>query len=196
MTHFTKLVAAAMISATFGLTSAPVMAETPPDTLIQAWQLDDMISLDPAEVFEFTASEILGNSYQPLVGYDVNDVSDIFGVIAEKLGGVRRRQDLHLHHQAGHEVRLRQSDHRRRSGLFDPARRQAGQVARVHPDQFGLTADNVDQMVRQTGDMTFEFEMDKAYAPTLVLYCLTATVGFVVDKKLVAEPRGRRRFRL
>ncbi len=29
--------------------------------------------------------------------------------------------------------------------------------------------------------------MDKAYAPTLVLYCLTATVGFIVDKKLVME---------
>ena len=29
--------------------------------------------------------------------------------------------------------------------------------------------------------------MDKPYAPTLVLYCLTATVGFIVDKKLVME---------
>jgi len=42
-------------------------------------------------------------------------------------------------------------------------------------------------MIRQTGPMTFEFEMDKAYAPTLVLYCLTATVGFIVDKKLAME---------
>ena len=58
-------------------------AETPKDTLIQAWAIDDVISLDPAEVFEFTASEVLGNSYQPLVGYDVNDVSKIFGVIAD-----------------------------------------------------------------------------------------------------------------
>jgi peptide/nickel transport system substrate-binding protein len=40
-------------------------------------------------------------------------------------------------------------------------------------------------MVRKTGDMSFELEMDKAYAPTLLLYCLTATVGFIVDSKLV-----------
>ena len=42
-------------------------------------------------------------------------------------------------------------------------------------------------MVRKTGDMTFELEMDQAYAPTLLLYCLTATVGFIVDSKLVME---------
>ena len=53
--------------------------------------------------------------------------------------------------------------------------------------QFGLTPENVDDRVRQTGDMTFELEMDRAYAPTLLLYCLTATVGFVVDSALVQE---------
>ena len=83
MKHVSRLFASVAFSVSLGLTSAPVFAETPPDTLIQAWQIDDIISLDPAEVFEFTASEVLGNSYQPLVGYDVNDVSDIFGVIAE-----------------------------------------------------------------------------------------------------------------
>jgi peptide/nickel transport system substrate-binding protein len=78
-----KLFAAAAIAA-ISIGAAPqARAETPPDTLIQAWSIDDMISLDPAEVFEFTASEILGNSYQTLIGYDVENVSDIFGVVAE-----------------------------------------------------------------------------------------------------------------
>ena len=65
---------------------APVTAkaETPPDTLVQAWAIDDIITLDPAEVFEFSASEVLGNAYQGLIGYNVKDVSEIFGVIAEK----------------------------------------------------------------------------------------------------------------
>ncbi|SHE86093.1 peptide/nickel transport system substrate-binding protein [Loktanella atrilutea] len=187
MTHFTKLVAAAMISATFGLTSAPAIAETPPDTLIQAWQLDDMISIDPAEVFEFTASEILGNSYQPLVGYDVNDVSDIFGVIAEKWEVSEDGKTFTF---------TIKPDMKFASGNPITAADPVYSIQRaVKLDkspafiltQFGLSADNVDQMVRQTGDMTFELEMDKAYAPTLLLYCLTATVGFVVDKELVAS---------
>src|SRR5690554_5828697 len=78
-----KLIAAAVASAVLSITTTATVADTPPDTLIQAWQIDDIISLDPAEVFEFTASELLGNSYQPLVGYNINDVSDVFGVIAE-----------------------------------------------------------------------------------------------------------------
>ncbi|MCE8422266.1 ABC transporter substrate-binding protein, partial [Rhodovulum sulfidophilum] len=51
--------------------------------------------------------------------------------------------------------------------------------------QFGLTPDNVEEKIKQTGDYSFTFEMDKAYAPTFLLYCLTATVASVVDKDLV-----------
>jgi peptide/nickel transport system substrate-binding protein len=61
---------------------------------------------------------------------------------------------------------------------------QTRQIAGLHPHPVRLfNADNVDAMIRKTGDMTFEFEMDKPYAPTLVLYCLTATIGFIVDKR-------------
>src|SRR3546814_19489394 len=53
--------------------------------------------------------------------------------------------------------------------------------------QFGFSADNVAEKIRKTGDYEFVFEMDTAYAPTFVLYCLTSTVSSVVDKKLVLE---------
>ena len=79
----TKLIAAAA-AATISL-SAPTLAvaETPTDTFIQAWTIDDIISLDPAEVFEISTSEMLGNSYEPIISYDVKDVSKLFGVVAE-----------------------------------------------------------------------------------------------------------------
>ena len=84
MKHVQKFVAVALMCTAAALAPVTAKAETPADTLIQAWAIDDVISLDPAEVFEFTASEVLGNSYQGLIGYNVNDVSEIFGVIAEK----------------------------------------------------------------------------------------------------------------
>ncbi|MGY9049645.1 hypothetical protein P775_22240 [Puniceibacterium antarcticum] len=185
MKHFSKLVAAAMVTAALGVTTSSVKAETPPDTLIQAWQIDDIISLDPAEVFEFTASEIMGNSYQPLVGYDVNDVSDIFGVIAEKWEvsedgktfSFTIRPDLKF--ASGNPITAADPVYSLQRAV------KLDKSPAFILTQFGLSADNVDQKVRQTGDMTFELEMDKAYAPTLLLYCLTATVGFVVDKELV-----------
>ncbi|WP_299844282.1 ABC transporter substrate-binding protein [uncultured Jannaschia sp.] len=180
---------AAVAMAALGLATGPgaVRAETPPDTLIQAWAIDDVISLDPAEVFEFTASEVLGNSYQGLVGYDVDDVSDIFGVIAESWEVSEDgttftftiRPDLQF--ASGNPITAEDA-------VFTLQRAVKLDLSPAFIlTQFGLTADNVEEMVRQTGDMTFELEMDQAYAPTLLLYCLTATVGFVVDKQLVME---------
>jgi len=160
-------------------------AETPADTLIQAWAIDDIITLDPAEVFEFSASEVLGNSYQGLIGYNVNDVSDIFGVIAEKWEVSEDGKTF--------TFTLR-PDMKFASGNPITAEDAVYSLQRVIKldkspafilTQFGFNADNVDAMIRKTGDMTFEFEMEKPYAPTLVLYCLTATVGFIVDSELV-----------
>ena len=45
--------------------------------------IDDMISLDPAEVFEFSAAEIQAQIYDRLVTYPVDDVSKLEGLVAE-----------------------------------------------------------------------------------------------------------------
>ena len=178
---------ASAIAVAAALAAPAAWAETPPDTLIQAWSIDDVISLDPAEVFEFTASEVLGNSYQGLVTYDVDDVTDIQGEIAESWevseDGLTFtftiRPDLQF--ASGNPITA-----------ADPVYSiQRAVKLNLSPafilTQFGLTPENVDERVRQTGDMTFELEMDRAYAPTLLLYCMTATVGFVVDSALVQE---------
>ncbi|MDP4032952.1 MAG: ABC transporter substrate-binding protein [Pseudorhodobacter sp.] len=185
MKHHARLLAVATLAA-FSLVSSPgAKAETPADTLVQAWAIDDIISLDPAEVFEFTASELLGNSYQGLIGYDVNNVSDIFGVVAEswdisadgKTIAFKVREGLKF--ASGNPITA-----------ADPVY-SLQRVVKLDKSpafiitQFGFTPDNVDAMIRQTGDYSFEIEMDRPYAPTLVLYSLTATVGFIVDKELV-----------
>ncbi len=53
--------------------------------------------------------------------------------------------------------------------------------------QFGLTKDNVNEKAKAVDDTTFVFTVDKPYAPSFVLNCLTATVTAVVDKKLLEE---------
>lgn len=187
MSHISRFIAAAAVAALTAFTPPMALAETPKDTLIQAWSIDDVISLDPAEVFEFTASEILGNSYQPLVGYDVNDVSDIFGVIAEswevsadgKTFTFNIRPDMKF--ASGNPITAADAVYSLTRAV------KLDKSPAFILTQFGFNPENVDAMIRQTGDMTFEFEMDKPYAPTLVLYCLTATVGFIVDKALVAS---------
>ncbi len=185
MKHIQKFVAVALMCTAAAFAPVTANAETPADTLIQAWAIDDIITLDPAEVFEFSASEILGNAYQGLVGYNVNDVSEIFGVIAEK---------WEISEDGKTFTFTIRPDMKFASGNPITAEDAVYTLQRVIKldkspafilTQFGFNADNVDAMIRKTGDMTFEFKMDKPYAPTLVLYCLTATVGFIVDSELV-----------
>lgn len=183
----TKLMAAVAVTALCLFTPAIVTAETPADTFIQAWTLDDMISLDPAEVFEFSASEILGNSYEPIIGYDITDVSKIFGVVADTWTMSADGKTMSFTVKQGKKFA---------SGNDITAEDVVWSLVRaVKLDkspafilgQFGLTPDNVETMVKQTGDYSFDFTMDQAYAPTFLLYCLTATVAMVVDKDLVME---------
>jgi len=179
------IVAAATLSG--GLSTGALRAATPPDTLVQAWAIDDIISLDPAEIFEFTAAEIAGNSYDRLIGYDVKDVSKIHGIIAESWkvsdGGTaitfKVREDIRF--ASGNPLSAEDVVFSlQRAVILDKS-------PAFILTQFGFDADNVKDRIRQTGPYEFVFQMDKAYAPSFVLYCLTATVSSVVDKKLVLE---------
>jgi peptide/nickel transport system substrate-binding protein len=58
-------------------------AATPKDTLVMASQIDDIITLDPAEIFEFSGAEYAANTYDRMITFDVDNVSDISGGIAE-----------------------------------------------------------------------------------------------------------------
>lgn len=185
MKHVQKFVAVALMCTAAALAPVTAKAETPADTLIQAWSIDDVISLDPAEVFEFTASEVLGNAYQGLIGYNVKDVSEIFGVIAEKwevsADGKTFTFTIRpgMKFASGNPITAEDAVYSLQRAI------KLDKSPAFILTQFGFNADNVDAMIRKTGDMTFEFEMEKPYAPTLVLYCLTATVGFIVDSELV-----------
>mgnify|MGYP003577887965 CR=1 FL=1 len=80
--HFRLMLAGAAMSALIFAT-APAIAETPADTLVQAWAIDDIITMDPGEAFEISAGEITGNTYDMLVRLDVNDTANVVGGIAE-----------------------------------------------------------------------------------------------------------------
>src|SRR5689334_21648886 len=58
-------------------------AQTPPGVIVMAKQIDDIITLDPAESFEYTAQDIAGNVYQELVTTPNVDPSRLVGDLAE-----------------------------------------------------------------------------------------------------------------
>jgi ABC-type transport system substrate-binding protein len=62
---FTRRVLAAAVVSSLVLAAGitPAMAATPKDTLVLAFGFDDIITMDPAEAFELSAGEIMGNVY-------------------------------------------------------------------------------------------------------------------------------------
>ena len=80
---FTRRALAAAAAATLMTGALPLQAATPKDTLVVASAFDDIISLDPAEAFEISAGELMGNGYDRLIRYDVKDPSKLVADLAK-----------------------------------------------------------------------------------------------------------------
>ncbi len=160
-------------------------AGTPQDTLVMASKIDDIITLDPAEIFEFSGAEYAANTYDRLINYDVDNVSDIYGGIAESWSisedGMtyvfKIRQGITF--ASGNKLSADDVVYSlRRVILLDKS-------PAFILTQFGFTPDNVEQTIVKVDDATVKLVIDKPYAPTFFLYCLTSTAGSVVDMKEV-----------
>jgi len=178
------LLAGAALSA---LLVAPAFAVTPADTLVEGFAIDDIISMDPGEAFEFSTAEVTGNTYDLLVRLDLSDTSRVKGDLAESW----KISDDGLVYTFKLKPGLKFA-----SGNPITAADVAYSFERVVKldkspafiiEQFGLNGDNVAEKAKAVDDTTFQFTVDKAYAPSFVLNCLSATVGSVVDSKLVKE---------
>lgn len=183
-----KFLGVATIAVALGLTGASaVHGKTPADTLVLGWQFDDILSVDPAEVFEFSSAELMGNTYERLIDYDPKDVSKISGAIAEswtvsedgKTFTFKIREGRKF--ASGNPITAEDAVFSlQRAILLDKS-------PAFIIGQFGITKDNVKDTIKQTGPFEFTLTTDKSYAPTFVLYALTANVAMVVDKKLVMQ---------
>jgi peptide/nickel transport system substrate-binding protein len=163
----------------------PALAATPKDTLVIAWAIDDIITMDPAESFEISAGEIMGNTYDRLIRFDVSDPSKLLGDTAKtwtvQPDGKTYNFELKdgLKFASGNPLTAEDVVFSlQRAVLLD-------KTPAFILTQFGFGKDNVKEKIRQTGRLTLQIETDKAYAPTFVLNCLTANVAAIVDKKLV-----------
>jgi peptide/nickel transport system substrate-binding protein len=190
MTMFDKRLKLLTTSAMLALmvAAAPqAYAATPADTLVQAWAIDDIITLDPGEAFEISTAEVTANTYSKLVALDPADTSKIVSDIAESWDVSEDGLTYTFKLKPGLTFA---------SGNPITAEDVAFSFERVIKldkspafllTQFGLTGDNVVEKAKAADEATFVLTVDKPYAPSFVLNVLTATVASVVDKKVVME---------
>ena len=167
-------------------TALPVaLAATPKDTLVLALAFDDIITMDPAEAFEISTGEVMGNAYDRLIRFDVGDPSKLYGDVAKSwtvsTDGKTFSFELKpgLKFASGNPLTAEDvAFSLQRAVLLD-------KTPAFILTQFGLNKANVRDRVKATGPLTLTLETDKAYATTFVLNCLTANVASIVDKKLL-----------
>jgi peptide/nickel transport system substrate-binding protein len=163
----------------------PARAETPKGVAVIVRQIDDIVSFDPAESYEFTDNEVDANCYRRLVSPNLKDATKIDGDLAEQYS-VSSDGTTFIFHL-------------RKDVLFESGKPVTAhdcafslqRVVRLNKTpgfiitQFGFTPDNVEGLVRATDDHTLEMKLPQAQATSFVLYCLTANVGSIVDQATV-----------
>jgi peptide/nickel transport system substrate-binding protein len=174
----------AMSALFMGTAPAALFAETPADTLVVADAIDDIVSIDPHEAFEFSGVDLNNNLYDTLVELDPTQQGVLIPGLAESWSvaddGVTYTFKIRpgVTFSSGNPV------------TAEDAALSLRRVVKLNKTpafiltQFGFTPENVDQMITFEGD-TVTMKTDKPYAPTFVYNCLTAGVANIVDIKTV-----------
>ncbi|MGF1659211.1 MAG: ABC transporter substrate-binding protein [Rubrimonas sp.] len=159
-------------------------AETPPDTLVIADKIDDIVSIDPAEAFEFSGTDMLNNVYDTLVELDPTQPGVLVPGLAESWSvaedGVtytfRMRPGVTF--SSGNPVRAEDAAFSLQRVI------KLNKTPAFILTQFGFTPENVEERIRAEGD-TVVIVTGEPFAPTFVYNCLTAIVASIVDKEVV-----------
>jgi peptide/nickel transport system substrate-binding protein len=165
---------------------AQAETKTPPNVLVIAARIDDIVTLDPQESFEFSGGDIANNMYERLVKFDPRDLSKGYEPdIAEswevsgdgKVFTFKIRSGMKF--ASGNPVTAKDVEYTLRRAV---AMKKTPSFILT---QFGFNADNMDKTLVALDDSTFQLTTDKKYATSFVLNCLTATIGSIVDSELV-----------
>lgn len=167
------------------LSMSAAWAETPADTLVIAHQIDDIISLDPGQSFEFSGQDVVRNLYDRLVDFDPLDLKA--GIKPSLAQGWEVSED-------GKTITLTMRDgvtfHSGNPVRAEDAAWSLQRAVKLNKspafilNQFGFTAENVDERVSFDGNRVI-LQLDQPYAQSFVLNCLASEVGSVIDKETV-----------
>ena len=175
--------AAAITALMLGSAPAALFAATPADTLVIAEAIDDIVSLDPQEAYEFSGLDLINNTYDGLVEIDPATLTMMPGLaeswsVADDGVTYTIKMKAGITFASGNPVRAEDAAYSLQRAI------KLNKTPAFILNQFGWTADNVDTMVTASGD-TLTLKVDKPYAPTFLYNCLTAGIASVVDEETV-----------
>jgi peptide/nickel transport system substrate-binding protein len=169
----------------------PVLAQTPRNTLVIAAQIDDLVATDPHHSFEVTGTDMLKHVYDQLFTLDATKpTAELQPAIAESFTVSEDGRTFTFRIRQG--VRFHSGNALTAADVAFSLRRPLliNRTPAFMYRSVGLTRENVEQTIRQTGEFEVQVTFDRAYAPTLIQNLFTATIASVVDSRLVQQNAG------
>ena len=175
----------ALVAGMLAAAAPSAMAATPADTLVIAHAIDDIITLDPAEAYEFMGIETIANTYDRIMRFEPTDINKLVPGVAESYKLSDDGKTFTFKIRAGQKFT---------SGNPITAADAAFSLQRVVKldktpafliQQLGWDKSNVDKMVTAPDEQTLQITIGADFAPSLVLSLLGSVVGSVVDMKTV-----------
>ncbi|TPW27883.1 ABC transporter substrate-binding protein [Martelella alba] len=178
------LIGSAVVPVLSYLDLTKAFADTPKDILVVAQQLDNITTLDPHANYEALAGEVCTNLYENLIVPDPDDPSKIQPVLAaswsvDDSGKVFTFKLAEASFASGNPVTAEDVAY-----SLQRAIKINGGAAFII-GQFGFTPENVDQAIVAVDDKTVTLTTAEPTAISFLLYCLSASVGAIVEKAVV-----------
>lgn len=188
MKHFQTALFAA--TALLPLTALPALAATPKDTLVVAENIDDIVSIDPAEAYEFSSGEYVTQTYDRLVQYDATDLQKLSPGLATSWTADDAAKTITFTLRDG--VKFSSGNPLRADDVVYSWKRvvKLNKAPAFLLTQLGWTPDNIDSMVKVDGNkvvVKYSGDFSSAY----VLNVLASRPASIVDGKTVeANDKG------
>jgi len=181
-----KKLALSVATLAFVLTANVGYSKTPDNMLVIATRIDDITTLDPAQSFEIAGSDLLRNVYGRLVNFDPAnldkgyqpDLAESWTVSEDgKTITFKMRAGVKFH--SGNPVTAKDA-------VFSLQRAiKLNKTPAFIFTQFGFSAENIESNIKLVDDMSFSITTNEKYATSFVLNCFSATIGSIVDQKVV-----------
>ncbi len=178
-----RIGAVAITALLLGSAPAALFAGTPADTLVIASAIDDIVSIDPHEAYEFSGLDLVNNTYDGLVEINPETLQMEPGLaeswsVADDGMTYTFKMKPGITFASGNPVTAEAAAYSLQRAV------KINKTPAFILNQFGWTAESVDSMITGAGD-TLTIKVDKPYAPTFLYNCLTAGVASIVDAETV-----------
>lgn len=178
--RFKSVAAAALLT----LSGAYASAATPDNALVVAQNIDDIVSIDPAQAYEFSSGEFVANVYDQLIQYDAEDTTTLVAGLATDWDIDAAEKEIVFTLRDG--VTFHSGNPLRTDDVLYSFERviKLNKAPAFILTQLGWTPDNVLDMVTADGNqITVRYEGE--FAPSFVMNVLASRPASIVDAKTV-----------